>query len=55
MAESKVIIEFTIHEAEIIRRAIAHYNPPQEDEMISIMLFNRIKAKIAETIENESS
>lgn len=49
----KVVLELTIHEAEIIRRAVQGYSPPQEDEMISFMLFNRIKNKIAETIEND--
>lgn len=53
MSNPKVIIEFSIHEAEIIRRALSHYSPPKEDEMISFMLFNRIKSKIAEAIENE--
>lgn len=50
----KVKLELSIHEAEIIRRAISHYSPPQEDEMVSIMIYNRIKVKIAEAIENES-
>lgn len=56
MSEPKVKVEFTIHEAEIIRRALSHYSPPKEDEMISFMLFNRMKTKIAEAIEeNEHS
>jgi hypothetical protein len=53
MTDPKVIIEFSIHEAEIIRRALSHYSPPKEDEMVSFMLFNRIKTRIAEAIENE--
>lgn len=55
MSEPKVIIELSVHEAEIIRRAISHYSPPKEDEMISFMLFTRIKTKITEAIENEHS
>jgi hypothetical protein len=53
MTEPKVIIEFSIHEAEIIRRALSHYSPPKEDEMVSFMIFNRIKTKIAESCEDK--
>jgi hypothetical protein len=55
MDDIKVTISFSIHEAEIIRRALSHYSPPKEDEMVSFMIFNRIKTKIAEAIENENT
>lgn len=49
-----VKLELTVHEAEVIRRALSHYSPPKEDEMVSVMLFTRIKTRIAEAIENEN-
>lgn len=50
----KITIEFTIREARIILSSIQHYNPPREDEMISIMLYSRITRKIEEVAKNES-
>ncbi len=44
----KIILEFTIREAEIICKAIASTQPIKEDEMISFMLYARIKNKIEE-------
>lgn len=56
MDVSKVVIEFTINEAKILCNAIAGCSPPKDDEMISVMLYTRIKHKIEETMnKNESS
>jgi hypothetical protein len=50
-----VKLELTISEARIICNTIASYIPKKEDEMISIMLYARIKRKIEEvTGKNES-
>ena len=54
MGPKKVILELTIHEAEILRMALQGHQPAQENEMISVMLYNRIKNKIAEAAENET-
>lgn len=48
---NKVIIELTLKEAKILCSAIAGHNPPKEDEMISFMLYTRIKLKINETAD----
>lgn len=49
MNESKKItVEFTIKEAQILARAIRGYQPPQDEEMISVMLYARILKKVEE-------
>jgi len=48
MEQSKITIEFTLYEAMILCKAIAGHNPAKEDEMISVMLYARIKNKIEE-------
>lgn len=45
---NKIVIEFTINEAKILSQSLQHYNPPQEDEMIAIMIYARIVRKIEE-------
>ena len=52
-SNNKVAIEFTIKEAKILSQSIQHYNPPQDDEMIAIMLYARIVRRI-EDIERKS-
>jgi hypothetical protein len=47
----KITVEFSIKEAEILCRAIQGYSPPIYEELISIMLYNRIKNKIDLTIK----
>lgn len=54
-ASKKVVIESSIKEAEALCRAIRSYNPPQEDEMVIIMLYSRIKRKIEEAMRSELS
>jgi len=51
MTVSKTIqIEFSINEARILSRAVQHYSPPKEDEMISAMIYLRILKKIEENV-----
>jgi uncharacterized protein YneF (UPF0154 family) len=44
----KIVIEFSVREAIILSQSILHYNPPQDDEMIAMMLYARIARKIDE-------
>ena len=54
MTESeKIIIEFTVNEANILRRAIQGYNPLKDDEMVSAMLYVRIARKIQDATGHE--
>lgn len=39
-------LEITLREAKIILAAISGYLPPKDDEMISFMLYHRIKSKV---------
>ena len=55
MEGSKIIIEFTINEAKIVCKAIASSNPEKMDEMISFMLYSRIKHKIEEAVSKNES
>jgi len=48
---SKIILELTLNEARIIRKAIVSHNPDKEDEMIAIMLHSRIARLIEEKHE----
>lgn len=45
---NKVILELTVQEAIIIKKAIQKSAPDKEDEMLAIMLFARIARKIDE-------
>ncbi len=54
MEESKIVVEFSIKELEILQSAIAGYIPKKEDEMISIMLHTRITSRIRETDDKNS-
>ena len=49
MTDAKIVLEFSLREADILRRAIASNSPLKEDEMISFMLYARITRKIEET------
>ena len=42
------MLELTPKEANVIVRALQGHHPPMEDEMIAIMLYNRLLKKIAE-------
>lgn len=55
MAGSKVTLEFSFREARIICDALASYLPPKDDEMISFMLFARIKHRVDKQIEKNES
>lgn len=48
MESKKIPIEFTIKEAEILSRALRGYQPPIDEEMISVMIYARILKKIEE-------
>ena len=48
MEESKIVIEFTITEAKILRKAIASCIPQRDEEMVTMMLYARITRKIEE-------
>ncbi len=48
----KVILELTVHEAEILRIAIASSLPTRENEMVSMMLYNRIMTAIKKVIDH---
>lgn len=54
MVERKIILELTIHEAEILRMAIATNSPSKENEAISYFIYNRIKDAIRKAVNEES-
>jgi hypothetical protein len=54
LVERKIILELTIHEAEILRMAIATNSPSKENEAISYFIYNRIKDAIRKAVNEES-
>jgi hypothetical protein len=48
LEESKITLELTLREADIIRRSLQKNTPPKDDEMLATMLYYKIEAKIAE-------
>jgi hypothetical protein len=54
MENPKIILELTINEAEILRISIASSLPTLENEMVSIMLYNRLMVLIKKACDNES-
>lgn len=55
MTSDKIMIEFTLREADIIRRAIASNSPLKDEEMISFMLYSRITKAIEEATGKHES
>jgi hypothetical protein len=47
----KITLELTIHEAEVLRIALSSSLPSKENEMISLMLYNRLIALIKQAAE----
>ena len=50
----KIVIEFSINEVIILRKAIQGFSPLKEDEMIAFMLYTRLTNKVKEVSKNES-
>jgi len=50
----KIILELTLREASLICKCISSSLPAKEDEMISVMLYSRIKNMIETIGKNES-
>jgi hypothetical protein len=51
----KITLELTVNEAIIIRNALANGIPMQSDEMITLMLFEKITFKIKEAISKNAT
>lgn len=47
----KIVLELTLNEATVIKKAIMSHSPDKEDEMIAVMLYTRIVRKIDEAHE----
>jgi len=42
LAAINISIEFSVNELKVLRRIIQNHNPSLEDEMIALMLYNRL-------------
>jgi hypothetical protein len=54
LADLKIILELTIHEAEVLRIAISSFSPSKENEVVSFFLYNRIMNAIRKAVNEES-